>query len=216
MLPNPPANQNIAVIRGFTLLEILIAMAIFTLIGFASANILNTTIESSDLSTERFAQLEQLQRAMLTIERDVLQVMPRPVRVQGEENDIVIRGGQYEFESDADGVGFVRGGYQNPQLLLPRGTLQSVAYRLQEGELHRLYSNYVDNPVGFEPKQRTLLTDIDDFRVEYMTETDDASDQSNWQETYVGNTLPVAIAVIIDSQVFGLIRREFYVGGSQS
>ena len=53
--------------RGFTLIEILIAMAIFTLIGLASTGLLTTVIDSNDLSSERFEKLQQLQRAMVII-----------------------------------------------------------------------------------------------------------------------------------------------------
>ena len=38
--------------RGFTLIEILIAMAIFTLIGLASTGLLTTVIDSNDISEE--------------------------------------------------------------------------------------------------------------------------------------------------------------------
>ena len=51
--------------RGFTLIEILIAMAIFTLIGLASTGLLTTVIDSNDISEERFAKLQLLQRATI-------------------------------------------------------------------------------------------------------------------------------------------------------
>ncbi len=66
--------------RGFTLIEILIAMAIFTLIGLASTALLTTVIDSNGISEERFNKLQLLQRAMVTIERDVQQAIARPVR----------------------------------------------------------------------------------------------------------------------------------------
>ena len=71
--------------RGFTLIEILIAMAIFTLIGLASTGLLTTVIDSNDISEERFAKLQLLQRAMITIERDLQQAVPRAVRINGEK-----------------------------------------------------------------------------------------------------------------------------------
>ncbi len=137
--------------RGFTLIEILIAMAIFTLIGLASTGLLTTVIDSNDISEERFAKLQLLQRAMITIERDLQQAVPRASRVNGEKQDVVMAGGETD-DSDDDGIGFVRGGWHNPQLMLPRSTLQFVAYRLQENKLERLYSNYVDNVIGYEPE----------------------------------------------------------------
>ena len=137
---------------GFTLLEILVAMAIFTLIGLASTAVLSSVIDSDELSTERFGKLQTLQRAMLTLERDILQATARPIRVEGETNPVVLSGGGDLFQSETDGLGLVRSGWHNPQLMLPRSTLQAVAYRLQEGQLQRLYGNYVDNVIGYEPK----------------------------------------------------------------
>ena len=131
-------------------------MAIFTLIGLASTGLLTTVIDSNDLSSERFEKLQQLQRAMVIIERDIQQAVPRPVRAEGETQTVVMAGGEVD-DSDGDGIGFVRGGWHNPQLMLPRSTLQYVAYRLDEDRLERLYSNYVDNVIGYEPKTRTLL-----------------------------------------------------------
>lgn len=195
---------------GFTLLEVLIAMAIFALIGLASSGLLTTVIDSNELSEDRFTKLQVLQRAMITIERDVLQAVPRPIRIDGETNSIVISGQKDLFESEAYGLGFVRAGWQNPQLALPRSTLQAVAYRLKEGNLERLYSNYVDNVVGHEPKVRVLLENIDDFQVRFFVDTEeDPTDPENWEESYMGGALPLAIAVTITTKDFGEIRREF-------
>jgi general secretion pathway protein J len=200
--------------RGFTLLEILIAMAIFTLIGLASTSVLTTVIDSDETSSQRFEKLEGLQRAMLTLERDILQAVPRSIRVNGEANSTVIRGGRDLLDSEADGIGFVRAGWHNPQLMLPRSTLQAVGYRLQEGQLQRLYGNYLDNVIGFEPKVKVLLEDVTDFRVEFLTSADSDVEESSWQESYTGRLLPRAVAVTINSQHFGQIRREFFLGGS--
>ena len=196
--------------RGFTLIEILIAMAIFTLIGLASTGLLTTVIDSNDLSSERFEKLQQLQRAMVIIERDIQQAVPRPVRAEGETQTVVMAGGEVD-DSDGDGIGFVRGGWHNPQLMLPRSTLQYVAYRLNEDRLERLYSNYVDNVIGYEPKTRTLLENIESFTVEFISaesSTDDSDDLS-WSESYQGEALPTAVAIEFVSKDFGLIRREF-------
>ena len=196
--------------RGFTLLEILMAMAIFTLIGLASTAVLTSVIDSDEISTQRFEKLQSLQRAMLTIERDILQATPRAVRLEGESNSVVFTGGNDQFQSESDGIGFTRAGWQNPQLMLPRSTLQGVAYRLQDGQLQKLYSNYVDNVIGFEPKVKVVMEDIEDFQIEYLaSKGKDPTESDSWSESYVGESLPIAVAVIIESRDFGLIRREF-------
>jgi len=198
--------------RGFTLIEILIAMAIFTLIGLASTGLLTTVIDSNDISEERFAKLQLLQRAMITIERDLQQAVPRAARVNGEKQDVVMAGGEVD-NSDDDGIGFVRGGWHNPQLMLPRSTLQYVAYRLNENRLERLYSNYVDNVIGYEPKVRVLLEDIESLKIEFLaTSSNESSDEDedlSWNESYKGTALPRAVAIEFVSKDFGKIRREF-------
>jgi general secretion pathway protein J len=200
-----PNNHN----RGFTLIEILVAMAIFTIIGLASTGVLTSVINSDQLSTERFAKLEELQRAMLTIERDVLQIVPRALRVNGEPVNLVMSGGGDVLSSDADGLGFVRVGWHNPQMLLPRSTLQAVGYRIQEKQLQRLYGNYVDNVIGYEPKVKILLSDIEDFQVSFLTEADKLEEPEEWEDNYSSATLPIAISITIVSKTFGKIRREF-------
>jgi general secretion pathway protein J len=203
---NHPSNKYT---HGFTLIEILVAMAIFTIIGLASTGVLTSVINSDQLSTERFAKLEELQRAMLTIERDILQIVPRRVRINGESVSSIISGGEDVFDSDADGLGFVRAGWHNPHMLLPRSTLQTVGYRIQEEQLQRLYGNYVDNTIGFEPKVKILLSDIKDFRVSFLTETEQLEEPEEWEDSYLSATLPIAISITIVSKTFGEIRREF-------
>jgi general secretion pathway protein J len=194
---------------GFTLIEILVAMAIFTIIGLASTGVLTSVINSDQLSSKRFAKLEELQRAMLTIERDLLQIVPRAVRINGEPVSAVITGGEDIFDSDADGLGFVRLGWHNPQMLLPRSSLQAVGYRIQEEQLQRLFGNYVDNVIGYEPKVKVLLSDIEDFKVSFLTEIEQLEEPEEWKDTYSNTTLPIAISITIISRTFGEIRREF-------
>lgn len=200
--------------RGFTLIEILIAMAIFTLIGLASTGLLTTVIDSNDISEERFHKLQALQRAVTTIERDLQQAVARSIRVDGEKRKGVMAGGKIDG-SDDDGIGFVRGGWHNPQQMLPRSSLQYVAYRLRDNKLERLYSTYVDNVIGFEPKIRVLLEDVESFNVEFKTSLENQSKaEAKWNESYQGPVLPIAVAVEFVSRDFGKIRREFTLSTS--
>lgn len=204
---------------GFTLLEILVAMAIFALIGLGSYSVLTTVLDSDEISKTRTQKLQAMQRAMIFIERDITQAMPRAVRVNGEQNDVVMTGGEDVLDSEADGIAFVRGGWQNPQLVLPRSTLQAVGYRLQEGQLQRVFSNYVDNVIGAEPKVRTLLNDVEDFQVQFLLSATRAlnnnsnEDNDGWNDSFTGTSIPAAIAVEITTADFGLVRREFIVVG---
>lgn len=201
---------------GFTLLEILVAISIFAIIGVASSALLASVIDRNELSDSRFQQLEKLQRAMIVIERDLHQAIKRPIRIDGEINENVMVGG-VASGSDADGIGFVRSGWHNPQFMLPRSNMQYVAYRLQDNQLERLYGNHVDNVIGFEPKVRVLLKDVEDFQVEFFVKSEGApEDDRDWNESYQGTILPRAVAIIVTTKAFGEIRREFIISGGQT
>jgi len=193
---------------GFTLLEVIIAIAIFSLVALGANALLSTVNDSNKLSQSRSEQLEELQRAMLIMERDFLQMQQRIPRVQGIDNELVINGGEFEFESDAYGVGFVRSGWRNPELRLNRSHLQNVVYRLQESRLERLHTNYVDSVIGTEPKVRVLLHGVSDFKIEVLNEL---STQMRWSDTIENTQLPVAISVTLTSNTFGEIKRVFMV-----
>ena len=100
------------------------------------------------------------------------------------------------------------GGWQNPQLRLKRSHLQNVAYRLQENRLERLHTNYVDSVIGTEPKVRVLLSEVTRFKVEVLQ---DVAREFNWSETIVNTQLPAAVAITIETETFGEIRRVFKV-----
>ncbi|XPF92652.1 type II secretion system minor pseudopilin GspJ [Colwellia sp. RE-S-Sl-9] len=193
--------------KGFTLLEVLIAISIFAIISLASFSLFDTVITSEEKSTVRLNNMNDIQRAFLLIERDFLQISRRSVRMDGDEplKDF-IHTDSNAFESTSQAIGFVRGGWSNPGLLLPRGDMQSVAYQVNEETLERVHFNFVDATLGEEPKIRKLLTGVNDISFEFY-------DGKQWKKTYEGSDLPLAIAVELDTKEFGLIKRKFLVAG---
>lgn len=193
--------------KGFTLLEVLIAISIFAIISLASFSLFDTVITSEEKSTIRLNNMNDIQRAFLLIERDFLQISRRSVRMDGDEplKDF-IHTDSNAFESTSQAIGFVRGGWSNPGLLLPRGDMQSVAYQVNEETLERVHFNFVDATLGEEPKVRKLLTGINDISFEFY-------DGKQWNKTYEGSDLPLAMAVELDTKEFGLIKRKFLVAG---
>lgn len=199
--------------QGFTLLEILVAIAIVTLIGLASNSVLTTVLATDETSNIRFTQLQNLQRAMMFIERDITQAVARPVRIEGENNAIVLTGASNAFDSEADGMGIVRAGWHNPQLILPRSTLQPVAYRLQEEQLQRVYSDHIDNVIGAEPKVRIMLEAVEDLQFQYLIQDEEST---KWEDSFTGSKLPKALSIEISTTEFGVIRREFALASDNS
>jgi len=193
--------------QGFTLLEVLIAVAIFSVVSLASFTIFDTVLRGDENSKIRSDRQNELQRAFLLIERDFTQIAKRNMRVNGEApSDSFLQTADDSFLADEQAIAFVRNGWTNPGLLLPRSDMQSVAYRLEEETLQRLHYNFVDAVVGQEPKIRPLISQVTSLDFEFY-------DGKKWQEKWSGTALPQAIAIEIETLDYGLIRRQFLVAG---
>ncbi len=158
--------------RGFTLIELLVSMAIFAVISAMALGGLNAVITQQELAREDMEELERLQRTVRSLMNDFGQLYPRYVRDslgQGTETPLVTDG-RGEFY-----VRLTRGGWRNPAQL-PRGTLQRVQYRVEDGELIRESWLVLDSPLGAEPRSEVLIDGVEEFRIEYLDGTDDWSE----------------------------------------
>lgn len=189
--------------KGFTFLEMLLATAIFAMVGLASVGILSNVTQSDEVSQQRLANLRQLQQAMLLLERDIMQITARRVRIQGDPpQQERLWGEPFLLGSEDHGLSFTRQGWRNPGMLLPRSEVQAVAYRLQSGQLQRLFTLYVDAVNDSEPIQQVLLTDIETFVVSYWF-------NDKWQERWHHAYFPQAIRVQLTQQGSGEYERIF-------
>lgn len=196
--------------KGFTLLEVLIAMSIFALISLASFSLFNTVTASEDKSSKRIEGMNHIQRAFILIERDFLQIAQRTVRFAGDSPSTkFIHTDSNNFESTSQSIGFVRNGWTNPGLLLPRSDMQSVAYQVNDETLERVHYNFVDASLSEVPKVRKLLTGVNDISIEFYY-------AGKWNKTYEEDGLPRAISIELDTQEFGIIKRKFLVAGTDT
>ena len=195
--------------QGFTLLEVLIAIAIFSIVSLSSFTIFDTVLTGDNTAKIRNERQNELQRAFLIIERDVTQIARRSIRLEGESPTTqYIQSAEDSFASETQAIAFVRHGWTNPGLLLPRSDMQSVVYRLVEETLERLHVNFVDAVVGEEPKVRPLIKDVTELAFEYY-------DGKKWQGQWAGDKLPQAIAIEVTTTDYGVIRRQFIVPGDR-
>lgn len=195
--------------RGFTLLEVIIAIAIFAVIGLTSFSIFDTVLKSDEHSKSQSARMNELQKAFLIMQRDFNQITKRTMRVDGEvpANRFLQTESNNMITQDI-GLSFVRNGWTNPGYLIQRSEMQAVAYQLNEEVLERLHFNFVDAVVGAEPKMRPLITGVVDLSFEYY-------DGKDWQENFDAEKLPLAIAVDLELKDYGVIRRQFIVTGER-
>ncbi|MBY5994006.1 type II secretion system minor pseudopilin GspJ [Ferrimonas balearica] len=200
--------------QGFTLLEMLLAIAIFAVIGVASATVLQQVTKVNSVSEEAQQELRGLQQAMSMMERDFGQMVPRTSRgVNSDEGGALFEVGENRFGSDAEGMRFYRLGWLNPEGRLPRGSIQQVIYRIQEEKLQRLYTLYPDPVEGEEPLVLDLLEGVISLKFAFYLE-------DKWQTQEVdGSVFPRAVSVEIETEDYGIIQRRFLLAegfGAQS
>jgi general secretion pathway protein J len=190
---------------GFTLIEVLLAISIFAMISLASFSIFDGVLKSDEYSQQHMKRLTEVQRAWILIERDFLQIAQRSMRVDGEEPlEGFIHTDVDALQSSDQAIAFVRNGWTNPGLLIPRSDVQSVAYRLYDNQLQRLHYNFVDAIVGEEPKIRPLINGVTALKFEYFY-------KKKWQKQLDDKNSPLAIKVIIETEDLGEIHRQFLV-----
>ena len=203
---------------GFTLLELLIAVAIFALIGLAGYKLLNSVIRTYEHTRERSDSFSQLQKTVSVIEQDLKQLSRRPIR--DELGDplpafaVNYRGGlPLEFTRSAGWLTVASSGDSAiASGAAPlTGVKERVSYRLLDGELQRLLWPVLDRAQDTEPYVQVLLTNVTHFNVRVVA---DGTWQLFWPvENQQGVTdllrLPDGMEVQFNHKTYGTIRRVF-------
>lgn len=191
---------------GFTLLEVLIAIVITSLIGLGSWQLLNSAIRTNTLTQSRLEEFGELQRAMLFIKRDLQQVAARSIRDEyGDYQPALTSRNQfYALE-------FTRAGWRNPLQDL-RADLQRVAYELTEDSLARNYWQVLDRAQDSQPLSRVLLEGVESLSFRFMNQSGGWS--SEWppdredtadDKLLKYNDIPKAVEMTLMHKQFGEI-----------
>lgn len=206
--------------RGFTLVELLLSVALTAIVAALAYAGLNSGAVAASAMGREAAAVIQLQQALSMIEEDLTAVLPRPLQLGVGYREAA-------FVSGVDGkvlLTFTRGGVQVPDRLL-RSDLLRVRYVLQEGVLWRDYWPQVDRmEVQQQPQHVRLLTGINAIQLEYLPAVATRADFSlstvqangapwlrNWNSDAPGqaltDSLPQAIRLSIDTHEFGQVQR---------
>jgi len=150
--------------RAFTLVELLVAIAVFAVFAALAYGGLQTVIKQRTLSDRSMARLTEVQRAIRTFSTDLEQLNPRPVRdAVGDAQEPALEAGpRGEFPLE-----LTRDGWSNP-LGAPRATLQRVAYFVEDDKLVRLQWNVLDRTLANEPVRWDLLTGVKRLGVRFL------------------------------------------------
>jgi general secretion pathway protein J len=156
--------------RGFSLIELLVALAVFAALAAAAYGGLSGIARTRGALAERQDRLAAIVRAVSTFERDLRQAVSRPVR--GARGEVVPA-----LAGTADHIELTRLGFANPRAE-PRSNLERVVYATDARKLIRGRYAVLDRAPNSVPATTALLDDVDALRLRYLG-TDGA-----WRDTW--------------------------------
>ncbi|MCC4105786.1 type II secretion system minor pseudopilin GspJ [Serratia ureilytica] len=188
--------------RGFTLVEMLLAIALFAMLSLTALTVFRGVLKNDEITQRKSTQLTQLQRALAIVERDLTHAQARAptgdkrwpaapefavLQTAGEE------GGDFQLL-------LIRNGWPNPQARLPRATQERVAYRYRQGRLERLSYPNLSSPQA-AARSVLLLPEVTRFQLRFYR-------QGEWLTAWrAGGLLPQAVEIAIDTPALGEVRR---------
>lgn len=205
---------------GFTLIEVLISLAITAFvasIAYASLSTVLVGVESTRQSADRS---NEINRAWMIISRDLRQFSPRPIRDEFGEPEAAMTGGPAARYL----LSFTRSGWHN-STGQQRSTQQRVNYLLEDEALWRESYTVLDRASDSRPGRVKLLAGVEYLDLGFLASVDrletgndgKSLDTENWAESWVPDTSapgselvpPVAIELRMALEDLGEIRRIY-------
>lgn len=205
---------------GFTLIEVLIAMAITAFVAAVAYSSLSTAIQAVESTRASAQRTYEMNRAWMIISRDLRQFVARPVRDEfGQVEPAMTGGAAARFA-----LSFTRGGWHNPNGLA-RSNLQRVNYRVEDGALWRDTYPVLDRAPETLAQEVRLLEGVEVLELVFLGDLAAAErlgrgltlDTRGWQASWVADTSapgvdlspPIALEMRLELEDLGEIRRIY-------
>lgn len=193
--------------RGFTLLELLVALSIFSVLSVMAYAGLQTVITTKTSTQQAAERIAEVQLVMMRISNDLRQAIPRKIR--DEYGDF-----SPAMQSDKSGdetMAWTRAGYRNPAQLT-RSNIQRVAYKLEEEKLIRITWPVLDRAQDTEAMESEVISGLEMIEWRYLNNENEWL--SSWpEEGDKANLypLPKAVEVSLELQDWGKVKRLILV-----
>lgn len=197
--------------RGFTLLELLIAIALFALLGVGTYRLLDAVLRADESTRHQEQRLRELTRGMAAFERDLRQALARPVRAPYGDPLAALQG----EGRDRQTLEFTRGGWRNPTGAARSG-LQRVRWELRDGFWERHYWQVLDRAQDSEPRAQRVLEGVAGWQLRYLDR--DGVWRESWPEGADEQSLtrlPRAVELRLEHSHYGALRRVFVLPEAQ-
>lgn len=155
-------NRKFKKMAGFTLLEILIALFIFSILSIMLAAGLRTVIDAQSGTEKKAEQLRDTQLALLVLSRDLEQAINRPV-MTGDSNKQ-----EQPFLGEAGMLTLTHTGYANPTATAVTSSLQRTRYFVEKNALIRMTWEALDRLPKTVSHRRGLLNGVSKVQFEYL------------------------------------------------
>lgn len=183
--------------RGFTLVEVLVATAVFAAMAALAWGGLDSVIRAREALVADQEAFAQLQRAVNALERDLQAAVARPVRGNYGEPLPALQG-------DTDHLELTRLGYSGPDGA--RSALERVLYQVDAKKLRRGRYPVLDRASGTLPAFNDLRSGVRTFRLRYLGQN------GGWLDAWpprdaAREVMPRAVEFRLDIEGLGEISR---------
>ena len=189
MINNPNISQ-----RGFTLIEVLVSLFIFSIISIGATTALTQSLKTKEQLASVMDELNEINIARTIIKNDMSAITLRSSRDElGDKRP-------YSLFSDSTVLlSFTRRGLENPGGLEKRGDLERVNYVFEEGSLIRISYEH-ENPGQMPNTYRlVLLKNIEDIKIKGIKYENNSIIKVNNSDIRFSNIeIPLVRAIVLE------------------